>query len=87
MIVSVKGGKWDVGAISNATWSGARLSEVLEYAGLGKDIGKIQHIQFEGLDRDFEKNYGASIPVFKALSDRVVTTLNIHLILEREMLS
>eukprot|EP01125_Pyxidicula_operculata_P014122 TRINITY_DN468_c2_g1_i2.p1 TRINITY_DN468_c2_g1~~TRINITY_DN468_c2_g1_i2.p1 ORF type:complete len:553 (+),score=117.92 TRINITY_DN468_c2_g1_i2:2064-3722(+) len=66
----VQGLSWDAGAISNAMWSGPKLSEILEYAGLSPDVIKqnnIKHIQFEGLDRDFEKVYGASIPLHKAL--------------------
>jgi DMSO/TMAO reductase YedYZ molybdopterin-dependent catalytic subunit len=27
------------------------------------------HAQFEGLDRDFEKNYGSSIPIDKAIAE------------------
>lgn len=28
----------------------------------------MKHIQFQGLDKDFERSYGASIPIEKALS-------------------
>ena len=64
----VKGGEWEIGAISNATWTGPRLRDVLEYAGLPADGGGMKHIHFVGLDHDFEKYYGASIPIEKALS-------------------
>jgi DMSO/TMAO reductase YedYZ molybdopterin-dependent catalytic subunit len=41
---------------------------VLLRAGLEEGDARLRHVQFEGLDRDFEKNYGASIPIDKALS-------------------
>jgi len=81
----VKGGAWDIGAISNASWGGARLRDVLLWLGVSDDAhagtdsrappplllsrfaAGLYHVQFEGLDRDMEKNYGASIPIEKAL--------------------
>ena len=47
---SVLGLSWEGGAIGNATWSGARLTDVL--ASLGVDINDptIKHVQFEGAD-------------------------------------
>jgi hypothetical protein len=47
---SVLGLSWEGGAIGNATWSGARLTDVL--ASLGVDINdpRIKHVQFEGAD-------------------------------------
>lgn len=58
------------GAIGTAEFSGARLSDVLAYAGLDADaIDDVEHIQFEGLDSDISGTcYGASIPVSKAVS-------------------
>uniref|UniRef100_A0A6T6CYR5 Cytochrome b5 heme-binding domain-containing protein n=1 Tax=Compsopogon caeruleus TaxID=31354 RepID=A0A6T6CYR5_9RHOD len=45
----VKGGFWDVGAISTAEWSGARMSEVMKFAGLSEsNVGNLKHLQFEG---------------------------------------
>lgn len=67
-VKEVKGGFWDIGAISNATWSGARLRDVLIYAGLDPDGSGMEHIHFVGADKDFEKSYGASIPIDKAMS-------------------
>jgi sulfite oxidase len=70
---AVKGGAWDIGAISNATWGGARLRDVLMAAGVdakGCANGSCMvHAQFEGLDKDFEKNYGSSIPIEKAMAE------------------
>ncbi len=58
------------GAIGTAEFSGARLCDVLAYAGLGEDtLSDVEHIQFEGLDSDISGTcYGASIPVSKAMS-------------------
>lgn len=60
----VRGGSWEVGAISTAEWKGVRLRDVL--LALGAE-GRGEHVQFEGLDRDMEKSYGASIPLRSAL--------------------
>ncbi|XP_051532582.1 sulfite oxidase, mitochondrial [Myxocyprinus asiaticus] len=70
-VKQVKGLNWGVAAISNATWSGARLRDVLLYYGFGPEVAaKAQHVQFEGLDRDVTGTaYGASIPLNKAMSD------------------
>ncbi|CAK0769681.1 hypothetical protein CVIRNUC_003692 [Coccomyxa viridis] len=69
-VKSVQGLEWSAGAIGTAEFAGARLSDVLAYAGLTEDsLGEVEHIQFEGLDSDISGTcYGASIPVMKALS-------------------
>ena len=65
----VRGLSWGASAIGNAKWSGVKLLDVLDYAGVKKDPS-IRHIQFEGLDKDLTGDpYGASIPVQKALSE------------------
>ncbi|KAG7472028.1 hypothetical protein MATL_G00104240 [Megalops atlanticus] len=65
----VKGLNWGIAAISNATWAGARLRDVLIHAGYEPGV-KGKHVQFEGLDRDVTgTTYGASIPVGKAVSE------------------
>ena len=58
----VRGGAWDIGAISNAKWAGAPLKDVLEYAGVPLKEG---HVHFVGLDKDevTKSTYAASIPV------------------------
>ncbi|XP_062976041.1 sulfite oxidase, mitochondrial isoform X2 [Elgaria multicarinata webbii] len=57
---------WDVGAISNARWGGARLRDVLMRAGYKP--GDEGHVCFEGLDKDQSGTvYGASIPFEKAM--------------------
>ncbi|XP_023689510.1 sulfite oxidase, mitochondrial [Paramormyrops kingsleyae] len=68
-VKQVKGLNWGIAAISNATWAGPRLRDVLLYAGY-KSGGKAQHVHFEGLDKDVTgTSYGASIPLGKALSE------------------
>lgn len=44
----VPGGQWGNGAMGNAVWTGVRLSEVLQAAGVKKDSATVQ---FQGLDR------------------------------------
>lgn len=68
----VKGLQWENGAISNAMWSGVRLSDLLAKAGyptpdLSKDQfpGDVEHVQFDGAE-----GYGASIPATKAFDPR-----------------
>lgn len=67
----VKGLNWGPAAIGNATWTGVRLRDVLKMAGVTEDEEKFKHVQFEGLDYDVTGNqYGASIPIWKALDTR-----------------
>ncbi|XP_063071650.1 sulfite oxidase, mitochondrial [Engraulis encrasicolus] len=70
-VKQVKGLNWGIAAISNATWSGARLRDVLLAAGYTPEVAaKARHVQFEGLDRDVTgTTYGASIPLVKAVSE------------------
>lgn len=64
---------WGEEAISNGVWSGYRLSDVLQAAGLSEEAA---HVAFEGLDlverhgHTFE--FGGSIPLSKALSSEVL---------------
>lgn len=59
----VKGLSWGTAAISNAEWAGARLADVLAYAGITANSDGVEHLQFEGLDQGVEgKPYGASVP-------------------------
>ncbi|KAF7553914.1 hypothetical protein G7Z17_g3273 [Cylindrodendrum hubeiense] len=58
---------WNVGAISNASWEGVLLSDVLADAGFDIPAGlagtsEAKHVQFSGLEA-----YGASIPIKKAI--------------------
>nr|CAD7194648.1 unnamed protein product [Timema douglasi] len=64
----VKGLNWGAAAIGNATWSGARLRDVLLATGLRDNQPGVTHVQFEGLDSDpANVSYGASISVEKAM--------------------
>lgn len=64
----VKGLSWGQAAIGNATWSGARLCDVLKDMGIEDGKTDAVHVQFEGLDTDpVNMPYGASIPIEKAL--------------------
>lgn len=58
---------WSTGAISNATWEGVYLADVLADAGFDtstviKGTSEVQHVHFTGLEA-----YGASIPIKKAV--------------------
>ncbi|XP_051140865.1 sulfite oxidase [Andrographis paniculata] len=69
----VKGVGWDVAAIGNAVWGGAKLADVLELVGIPKcshvtsNGGK--HVEFVSIDKCKEENggpYKASIPLSQA---------------------
>ncbi|KAG5973062.1 hypothetical protein E4U58_005717 [Claviceps cyperi] len=58
---------WQAGAISNASWEGVLLSDLLADAGLDLNearngLGDTKHVQFMGMEA-----YGASIPIKKAI--------------------
>jgi sulfite oxidase len=59
---------WSAGAISNATWGGARLKDILAAAGVQTET---QHVAFRGLDEVSRRGetfgFGGSIPIDKAL--------------------
>lgn len=64
----VKGLSWGQAAVGNATWSGARLCDVLKDMGIEDGKTSAVHVQFEGLDTDpTSMPYGGSIPIEKAL--------------------
>jgi sulfite dehydrogenase len=74
----VAGGQWRNGAMGNATWTGVRLRELLEKAGIKKDS---LEVAFDGLDgpplptiADFIK----SIPADTALSDDVIVAYEVN---------
>ncbi len=65
---SASGLQYDVGAISNAEWTGARLRDVLadaEFPVDGQNDGGVKHAHFMGAEA-----YGASIPTEIAVSRR-----------------
>ncbi|XP_029660614.1 probable sulfite oxidase, mitochondrial isoform X1 [Formica exsecta] len=68
-VKKLKGINWNVGAVGNATWTGARLYDVLKDLGINED--EFDHVQFEGYDLDPSgMPYGTSIPIDKAMDPR-----------------
>ncbi|KAG6525447.1 sulfite oxidase-like [Zingiber officinale] len=70
---TVKGVGWDVAAIGNAIWGGAKLADVLELVGISKNTPSSplggKHIEFISVDKCKEENggpYKASIPLRQA---------------------
>jgi sulfite oxidase len=85
VVKPVKGLDWSIGAIANAKWTGVKLRDVLQDAGMdvnslyngdgngdNNDNADIQHIHFYGADVDPTNNtgYAASIPIDKAVDAR-----------------
>ena len=72
-IKEVRGVGWGLAAISNASWSGALLRDILLAAGVREDYGGSVHVSFLGMDTVKEekgKGYGSSIPLEKALNPK-----------------
>lgn len=68
-VKQLKGINWNVGAVGNASWTGARLCDVLKDLGINEE--KFDHVQFEGYDLDPSGTpYAASIPISKAMDPR-----------------
>jgi len=68
----VAGGQWGHGAMGNAIWTGVRLRDLLEKAGLEHDA---RHIRFDGLDRpvaDATPDFLKSLSLTDALGDHVL---------------
>ncbi|KAJ4831130.1 hypothetical protein Tsubulata_000661 [Turnera subulata] len=72
-VKTVKGVGWDVSAIGNAVWGGAKLADVLELIGISKGTSTTKsggkHIEFVSIDKCKEENggpYKASIPLSQA---------------------
>ncbi|KAL0004563.1 hypothetical protein SO802_012124 [Lithocarpus litseifolius] len=85
-VKTVKGVGWDVCAIGNAIWGGAKLADVLELVGI-PNLASItplggKHVEFISVDKCKEENggpYKASIPLIQA------TTSDSEVILAYEM--
>ncbi|KAF6199941.1 hypothetical protein GE061_006239 [Apolygus lucorum] len=70
-VKEVKGLFWGPAAIGNATWTGAKLCDILNSLGYDESNKEVLHVQFEGLDLTPESNpYGGSIPIEKAVDPR-----------------
>lgn len=68
----VKGLYWSKGAISTATWTGVKLTDLLDYYKIKVSPESIKHVHFVGLDKDPLKGnqYGASVPSFRTLDEK-----------------
>ncbi|XP_066345684.1 sulfite oxidase-like [Miscanthus floridulus] len=72
-IQKVRGVGWDISALGNATWGGAKLSDVLELVGIPEltsvtSLGG-KHVEFVSVDKCKEEKggpYTASIPLKQA---------------------
>ncbi len=72
--------EWDAAAIGNTTWSGVRLRDVLQAAGIDPAADQQLFVAFEGLDITGRHNrqhdrrilFGGSIPIDKAMSPEVI---------------
>lgn len=68
---NTEGLQWDVGGLSNASWVGVRLRDLLADAGFDEKMqdkessDEVKHLQFQGAEA-----YGASIPIEKAMDRR-----------------
>jgi DMSO/TMAO reductase YedYZ molybdopterin-dependent catalytic subunit len=78
LVPQVQGAQWELGAVSNAEWTGVPLRALLERAGLAEDACEIV---FEGADRGIPKeephppdpiSYVWSLPLAKALQPEVL---------------
>ncbi|KAF9666235.1 hypothetical protein SADUNF_Sadunf16G0208500 [Salix dunnii] len=72
-VKTVKGVGWDVSAIGNGVWGGAKLADVLELVGISKLTSSTKsggkHVEFVSIDKCKEENggpYKASIPLSRA---------------------
>lgn len=70
---------WGAEPVSNGTWTGVPLREVLLQAGVGSEAG---HVEFLGLDL-VERHgkafaFGGSIPLDKAMSDEVLLAFEMN---------
>ncbi|CAN1822984.1 Sulfite oxidase [Linum perenne] len=72
-VKTVKGVGWDISAIGNAVWGGAKLADVLELIGIPKFTAATKsggkHVEFVSIDKCKEENggpYKASIPLIQA---------------------
>jgi len=68
-VKAAKGLSWTGGAIGNAEYTGVLLRDVIRYFGMLYIPKNLQHVHFEGADRDPRSHvhYEASIPLKKAM--------------------
>ena len=68
----VAGGQWDNGAMGNAIWTGVRLRDVLERAGLKSTAKQVQFDGLEGPALPTTPDFRKSLDVDKALGDDIL---------------
>jgi sulfite oxidase len=72
-VEAVAGTSWRQGAVGNAEWTGVRLADILDRAGVGR--GNL-HAVFSAADqvtiKGEKSSFGASIPLVKALGSEVL---------------
>jgi len=68
----VAGGQWDNGAMGNAIWTGVRLRDVLDRAGLKSTAKQIQFDGLEGPALPTTPDFRKSLDVDKALGDDIL---------------
>jgi sulfoxide reductase catalytic subunit YedY len=74
----VPGGQWQHGAMGNVMWSGARLKDILQRAGVRADSIAVT---FDGLDEGplpTVHNYVKSLPMEKALEEEVLVAYEMN---------
>lgn len=74
----IPGGQWDNGAMGNVTWTGARLKDILNAAGI--KAGSVD-VTFNGLDSaplPTVPDYVKSLPVDKAIEDDVMVAYEMN---------
>jgi sulfite dehydrogenase len=74
----VFGGEWGNGAMGNVTWSGARLKDILNSAGI--KAGSVD-VSFNGLDKpplESVPDLVKSLPVEKALDDDIIVAYEMN---------
>lgn len=71
-VKEVKGLFWGKAAISNATWTGVRLIDLLKACNANLSDERIQHVELEGLDADPVQGsaYAASVPAERMLDPK-----------------
>src|ERR1700757_2344409 len=84
LVPQVQGAQWELGAVSNAEWTGVPLRALLERAGLAEDACEIV---LEGADRGIPKeeplppgpiSYVWSVPVAKAMQPEVLISYQMN---------
>jgi sulfite oxidase len=75
----VAGVQWDAGAIGTAEWTGIRLPDLLQKAGIKPGA---KHLWFEGLDtvsmKDRQTSFGGGVPLDKGMRPETILALEMN---------